>query len=403
MMHILFLSTWFPYPPDNGSKIRVYHLLQALGQRHDVTLLAFSFGTADPDHAEALIPYCQRVQVVYADPHRPSRLAWMLRFFSRNPVATQPIPEMRRLVHKTLHKQTFDVVIASTKGMASYALQVARPAVRVLEEHNSGARQMEERYRIQTSLVSKVRCWISWQKTRHFEQCIFQDFDLITMVSELDKKSTQDLLLDKQTPVEVIPNGVDCTHNRPGLAEVRPNTLIYTGALTFSANYDAMQWFLADIYPHIKRQVPDVTLTITGSTQGVDLSNLRLDDSVHLTGYVEDVRPFVAQSAVCIVPLRQGGGTRLKILEAMALGTPVVATSKGAEGALVETGEHLLIANFAEDFAVQTVCLLQNTTLQHSLSDQARQLVEHDYDWASIRSAFTTLVENAVLVNRQSQ
>jgi len=302
-----------------------------------------------------------------------------------------------------MRQREFDVVIASTKGMASYALQDTSPMVRVLEEHNSSALQMEERYQKQTSLLNKLRCWVSWQKARQYEQRIFQGFDLITMVSELDKKSTQTLLRGKQVPVEVLPNGVDCTRNRPGLAQVHPHALVYNGALTYSANYDAMQWFLAEIYPLIKQKVPEVSLTITGSTQGVNLSGLRMDDNVHLTGYVDDVRIPVAQSTVCVTPLRQGGGTRLKILEAMALGTPVVSTSKGAEGLEVIDCEHLLIADEPVAFAAQTVRLIRDSTLRQNLIGNARSLVEERYDWEQIGDVFVHLIEETVRKHQSQQ
>ena len=157
-----------------------------------------------------------------------------------------------------------------------------------------------------------------------------------------------------------------------------------------------MQYFLADIYPLIKHEIPDVTLSITGSTKGVDLNGLRLDASVHLTGYVEDIRFPVAQSAVCVVPLRQGGGTRLKILEAMALGTPVVSTSKGAEGLDVVDGEHLMIGDTPEAFADAVMRVMRDSNLRERLRCNARILVEHRYDWESIGAQFVALVEGAV-------
>ena len=197
-------------------------------------------------------------------------------------------------------------------------------------------------------------------------------------------------------PLEVVPNGVDCDHNRPGLAQPQPIRLVYNGSLTYSANYDAMRWFLAEVYPRIKAQVPGVSLTITGSTRGVDLAGLALDDTVRLTGFVDDVRIPVAEAGVCVVPIRQGGGTRLKILEAMALGTPVVATSKGAEGLDAVDGEHLLLADDPEAFARRTVELLGNPALRHDLAANARRLVEDRYDWAAIGQRFVDLVEATV-------
>ncbi|HOU11922.1 MAG TPA: glycosyltransferase family 4 protein [Anaerolineae bacterium] len=394
-MCILFLSTWFPYPPDNGSKIRAYHLLRALSQRHEVTLISFAWDTAAPEQAAAGLPFCCAVHILPRDPFARSAFAQAMRYLSLAPVVTRPIPEMQRLVGDVLTHTTFDAVIASTEVMATYALQAPGTTVKILEEHNSFSRMMEDRYRAATQPVRRLNHWISWQKTRCYEAALFRKFDQIVMVSEADRRTCEQLP-GHRTPVAVIPNGVDCVHHRPGLAEVRPNTLVYNGALTYSANYDAMQYFLAEIYPRIKQQAPDVTLTITGSTRGVDLNGLRLDESVHLTGYVEDVRLPVAQSAACVVPLRQGGGTRLKILEAMALGVPVVATSKGAEGLSVVNGEHLLLADDPAAFATAVLRVLREPDLRAHLIHNARALVEAQYDWKMIGAQFVNLIETSL-------
>ena len=199
-----------------------------------------------------------------------------------------------------------------------------------------------------------------------------------------------------QRPVEVVPNGVDCRHNLPGLHSSNDNLLVYNGALTYSANLDAMTYFLSSIFPIVQQQIPDVRLTITGSTAGVDLSSLALTDAVFFSGYVPDVRLPIAQAAVCVVPLRDGGGTRLKILEAMALGTPVVATSKGAEGLDVIDGVHLLIADTPEEFARETIRLLREPKLRSTLAANARRLVVENYDWQQIGDRFVQLIEQTV-------
>ena len=395
-MNILFLSTWFPFPPDNGSKIRVYHLLQALAQRHQVTLVSFAWDTAQPQAAHDLRSWCAEVRMVPLDPFAVNRASAMRTFLSFRPMASRPIPAMQALVAEMLSKQKFDVVIASTEVMADYALTTPVSTLRVLEDHNAMTRWAWERYRAQTSPFQRARCWFSWQKGRYYEARLFKRFALVTMVSEQDRTACLEHLPGYRGPIAVIPNGVDCAHHRPGLADVRPNTLIYNGALTYSANYDAMQYFLADIYPRIRQALPQVSLSITGSTKGVDLSGLQLDESVHLTGYVEDIRLPVAGSAVCVVPLRQGGGTRLKILEAMALGTPVVATAKGAEGLDVVDGEHLLIADDSAAFAESTLRLLRDAALRARLARNARALVEAKYDWSHIGAQFVQLVERTI-------
>jgi glycosyltransferase involved in cell wall biosynthesis len=157
--------------------------------------------------------------------------------------------------------------------------------------------------------------------------------------------------------------------------------LIYSGALTYHANLDAMAFFLRDIFPAIKAKRPSVTLKITGNTQGAPIDRLPLVDDVQLTGYLDDIRPAVAQSWVSIVPLRVGGGTRLKILEAMALGTAVVSTSKGAEGLDVTHGENILIADDPNQFAGAVVGLLSDPALRQSLAAKAQQLVRQKYAW----------------------
>jgi glycosyltransferase involved in cell wall biosynthesis len=394
-MRILFLSTWFPHPPDNGSKIRVYHLLRALGERHQVTLVSFAFGTADPERAAAALPFCQAVHALQRNPFDRAAPALATRYLSPAPVVTRSIPEMQRLVQTETLGTPFDVVIASTEVVATYAREIPAALPRILEEHNSLSRMMEDRYRATTNPFQRLSRWISWQKTRRYEASLFHRFDRIVMVSEQDRRTCQSLP-GCDASVDVIPNGVDCAHHRPGLARVQPHTLVYNGALTYPANYDAMHYFLGEIYPDIRRHFPRASLIITGSTQGVDTTALRLDDSVRLTGYLDDIRPLVAGSAVCVVPLRQGGGTRIKILEAMALGTPVVATSKGAEGLEVVDGEHLLLADDPEAFAHRTAQLLRDPTLRRRLAFDARRRVEERYDWGQIGQRFVELVDDAV-------
>ncbi len=400
-MRILFLASWFPYPPDNGSKLRVYYLLKALGTRHDVTLLSLAFGTAKPQEGEKeLRDFCSDVKTVACNPLERSRSAQALRFLSSVPIVNRELSPMRELVQGTLATNTYQLAITSTKGMAEYAKHLPPGIIRVLEEHNSLSRQMWERFQRETHPVQRLRCWASWQKTRRYEAAVLRRHHLAIMVSEEDRRASISVLPDYAGRIEVVPNGVDCQHNQPGLATAEPNTLIFSGALTYGANLDAMRYFLADIYPLIKQQIPTIKLKITGSTQDVDLGSLALDASVELTGYVDDIRPTVTRSSVCVVPLRLGGGTRLKILEAMALGVPVVATSKGAEGLDVIDHEHLLLADSPTGFAAGVTGLLWTPALRMRLAANARRLVERRYDWMQIGTTFTEIIEDLVATNR---
>ena len=395
-MNILVVSTWFPFPSDNGAKLRVYYLLRALGKQHRVSLVSFAFDSSSLSGAETLRSFCADVQVVQRNPFQRSRWAQASRFISPVPIVTRALPEMAQVVQRMLAATEFDAVIASTEVAATYALQAPPTTAKILEEHNSLSRWMAERYRAQQGALRRWRSWSSWRKTTRYEAQLFKKFDLCCMVSEQDRQASLQMLPGYQGPMEVIPNGVDCDHNRPGRAAVTPHSLIFNGALTYSANYDAMRYFLTEIYPLIQGTVPDITLTITGSTVGVNLSELPIDANVRLSGYVDDIRPLVSGSAICVVPIRDGSGTRLKILEAMALGTPIVATTKAAEGIEARHGEQLLIADEAATFADCVVSLLQDSALRQRLATNARQLVEARYDWSLIGGRFVTLIEGTV-------
>lgn len=395
-MRILFSSTWYPSPPDNGSKLRVYYLLRGLAERHEVTLLSFAFATARPDAPGDLGNWCSQIQTVPLDPFAFNQAGALRTFLSLSPMAARPLPAMSQAAARWLREHSFDAVIASTEMMAAYALQAPPGTAKVLEEHNSLTRWMQERYHEQSGVVQRLRCWASWQKTRRYEARLFNRFDLVTMVSAQDQAVCRAGLPGYRGRVEVVPNGVDCAHNHPGLAQPRPNALVYNGSLTYSANYDAMQWFLAEVWPQVRAERPDATLTITGSTAGVDLAGLALDQSVTLAGHVPDVRIPVAEASLAIAPIRQGGGTRLKILEAMALGTPVAATSKGAEGLDVVDGEHLLLADDPQRFAAAVLRLLADDALAARLAANARHLVEQRYDWDTLGRRFVALVEDVV-------
>jgi glycosyltransferase involved in cell wall biosynthesis len=232
-------------------------------------------------------------------------------------------------------------------------------------------------------------------KERSYERRLFRRFRLCTVAAPYEVEWVQ-ALAGASVPVAVVPNGVDCDHNRLGLAQPKPNALIYSGSLTYRVNFDAMQWFLAEIYPRLRSAVSGVSLAITGSTRGVDTTRLALDPSVTLTGRVDDIRFPVAQADVCVVPIRGGGGTRLKILEAMALGTPVVATHKAAEGLDVVDGENIILADDPDAFAQCTAELLADPARRARLASAARRLVETRYDWGPIGRRFTELVEEAV-------
>ncbi len=399
-MQILFLASWLPYPPDNGSKIRTYHLLQALRRRHTVDVITF-VNQADIHHIPSAAIACGIVQAVEKPVYHPSSRRAMLGYLSLQPrhVFDTYSPRMQRVVTQFLANRRYDAVVASQADTARYVPRQPG-AVAIFEEVETSI--IRDGYQQASSLVTRWRRWLTWQKTQRYMRELIGQFDACTVVSDLEKRNLRQVAPDYE-PVHTIANGVDTDALRPEVAEPEPDTLIYNGALTYSANMDAMRHFLDSIWPHIRAAEPGASLSITGRTDGVPLRDLALDAQVHITGYLDDIRPAVARAWACVVPLRIGGGTRLKILEAMALGTPVVSTSKGAEGLDVTDGIDILIADDPHSFARQTVRLLHDVGLRQRLATNARRLVEAKYSWQTIGDQFAALVESAVRTKLSSQ
>ncbi len=388
-MRILFLSGWFPYPPDNGSRIRVFNLIKQLSREHEVTLLSFAEGAVSGDRLARMRSLCQAVYTVPYKEFAPRRWRAILGFLTPSPrsVADTYSPQMEALVSKVAGSNSFDIAITSEMRTAPYA-RFVRGVPRVFEDIELA--WIWEQFSAQTDLLRKARYALTWYKTSYFMRRLLRVFDACTVVSEQERGYLQ-RAVPKHPPIATVPNGVDAKYYSDDFGLPRANTLIHTGALTYSANLDAMCFFLNGIYPLIKARHPEAELRITGRTDGVTLSHLR-GDGVIFTGYLGDIRPAIAQSWISIVPLRTGGGTRLKILEAMALGTPVVSTSKGAEGLEVTSGKDILLADTPERFAEAVLSLLDDGALRARLAENGRRLVAERYHWEQIGSVLERLL-----------
>ena len=396
-MKIILLSTWFPYPPNQGSKIRAYHVLRALSAEHEVGLLSFKDVEIDNGWLEHISDYCAWVEIIPRDAFAMGKLGSIFGLFSTRPramAASYSKPMSSRLKELARTWQP-DLVFALTINTAPYAAALP-PIMRVVDVDNLLARMLYEEYMAENNLVRRIRRYLAFIKLQRYERALFSQFDLALVTSLQDRQNLMGYVPLESSQIGVVPNGVDLDsyHFRSDSSE--GSLLAYTGALTYFANFDAMQYFLEDIFPTILAQVPDTRLEITGSTMGVDLESLPNFDQVTFTGYVDDIREILKRARLCIVPLRKGAGTRLKILEAMAAGVPVVSTSKGAEGLEVEHEVHLLVADHPQAFARETVRLLNDQTLRNQLARNARQLVEEKYDWTMIRKEIGRLIPTAM-------
>jgi len=394
-MKILFLSWWFPYPPDNGSRIRIFNLIKYLSRQHEITLLSFIQDERDREYVSILEDYCQEVHILPGREFQPWSLKGIMGFLSPRPryfVDTYS-PAMQRLVQRAFAYKQFDTVIVSQIAMVPYAVGL-NGTPKILEELELSLSR--DQFHSSRGLTGRVRWGFSWWKTIHFTARLLRgEFQACTVASKQEQANVFSIVPEYQ-PVVIIPNGVDLDFYNGNFGVPEPETLVFSGVLTYSANFDAMSFFLKDIYLLIKAVRPGVTLRITGRTEGVPIHTLPQRDGVVFTGYLDDIRPCVAQSQVSVVPLRVGGGTRLKILEAMALGTPVVSTSKGAEGLDVTPGEDILIADEPAEFADAVLHLLDDERLRARLAANGRRLVSEKYDWEHIGQKLDHLLQEIV-------
>ena len=389
----MYLSSWFPYPPDNGSRQRAFYLLRELAKRHEISLVAFYDPDQNPPQADALREFCTNIITLPRKIFSPQGARAFGAFFSSRPrsVASTFDPNIHAQIHALAARENYDAVLVGELSMAPYARDLSARA-KILDDVEASV--FESHYRAAHG-TARMRAGLMWWKFKRYIQTLAPQFDALTVVSAREKALLQEMGLPREK-IFLAPNGVDCQAARAVNAAREPLSCIYNGALTFAPNLDAMRYFVREILPLVREAEPRAHLRITGRADQVAQNELCEDNVVSFTGYLPDVKPLVAASAVCVVPLRVGGGTRLKILEAMALGTPVVASSKGAEGLDVQHNVHLLIADTPRAFADAILELFHQPNLAERLSAAAQQHVCAQYDWTHIAQQFDRLLVERV-------
>jgi glycosyltransferase involved in cell wall biosynthesis len=394
IMKILFLSRWFPFPADNGSKIRIHNLLKGLSTHHEVTLLSFY----DPGEASLeeikRYPYCTQLKVVPWKPFDATSRKAKIGLFSPSPrsLLDTHSSQMESLIREVLSNEKFDVIIASQLTMASYYPAFGGlPAI--FEEIELGL--YADQALQSGNWFEQFRRRLTWFKLERYFLRLLNSFVLCTVVSDREREIVIRNFPQHAKKIEVLPNCVNVDDYQATAKTLKGSRLIFSGSFRYRPNYHAMQWFIRNAFPLILEKFPEVQLVITG-----DHANLPLPQTKNITlaGYVDDIKSLIASCNVSIAPLWSGGGTRLKILEAMALGTPVVATSKGAEGLQIEHGENILIADRPEKFAQSVIKILSDTEFRDFIASNALQLVKNHYDWRAMMPTFLGFLERATAV-----
>jgi polysaccharide biosynthesis protein PslH len=390
-MHILFLSRWFPYPANNGAKLRVFNLLKALTEQHRVSLLSFGDTHTTPAHIDAMRQWCDRVEMVPYTPFAPEGGLARLAFLDNRPrsVVDTHSPALEIAAQRIHSVDPVDVAVASQIDMAAYPLAL-KGVRRVLEEVEVSIFAAQAREA--TSPAARLRKTLMWGKWRGYLRQTLASYNACTVAADAEVEAVR-ACAPGFDEIHMIPNGADIVSLSGVFAQPEHNRLVYAGALSYHVNLEGLGWFVSQVLPEVVRQIPEARLSVSGRTQGLDPSTLPKHPALALVGYQDDIRPFVQRGWLSIAPEQRGGGSRLKILESMALGTPVVATRASANGTRAEAGRELLVTDSPAEMSDAIIRLMRDPQLRAALAEQARIRVARDYDWRLIGAQLVALVE----------
>jgi len=397
MARVLALTSRVPWPPREGHQLRSYHVLDALASHHEVHLLSCLRTDDDPGNGSSLRDKLAGFEAlpIPAEHSRAALASALVRgIVTHMPfvAAKYSFAALRRRVADLAGQ--FDLVHVDMLPLMALAAEIDPRVAIVLNAHNVEHTLLAARCRVERRLVARSFLRNQLSKLRAFERDACRRASTVLACSEDD--ATQLRQMAPETPVEVVPNGVDLDYNRPHGAPTKPNRMVFVGQMGWFPNRDGIEWFLAEILPRILPARTGAGIVIVGKPGDLAIPDA-IRDHVELAGFVEDVRKPVLESAVYVVPLRAGSGTRLKVLEAMALGKAIVTTRVGAEGIELEPGRDALFADDADGFARAVVRLMKRPEEIERLGAAARKVAELRYGWTAIGRAMLPAYERLLI------
>lgn len=395
-MNILFLTQILPYPPNAGPRVKTWHVLRYLTQQgHKVTLASFIRPEETP-YISAVEEICS---AVYTVPIKRSRLA-DIGYLIRSQLTGRPflierddIVEFRSLIERIVASEHVDAIHADQLTMTQFALPFAKsvhskPAL-IFDAHNA-VWAITDRMKQNAPFYFQLPLMLETKRIKRYEGKIVRDFHATLAVTEPDRqlliKAMDEPTSMPVAPITVIPIAVDTAKIQPAERPAESANILSIGTLHYPPNADGIRWFVKDVFPLIRLNVPDVKLTIIGKNPPKDFLKLANDpgSGILVTGFVPNLEPYFSESALAVIPVRAGGGMRVRILEAFARAMPVVTTTVGLEGIQAEPGKDVLVADRPADFAEAVTGLLKDKALQSQLAKNGRHLAETKYDWKVI-------------------
>lgn len=396
-MKVLHIFPQVPTPPTSGGNLRVFHILKHLCRYHDVTVTGF-FENGDMEYFIKAFPEVHgKMHFVHRKTHSFRRLRQLAAYMSNHSYWYNwpKSKELTNTIQSLLDENPFDIMLAEFSSMGHFEFRT--DATRILDAHNVEYDNFRRMSQVKWSKAREKFYRHEYEKSYQEEIDAFKRQDALFVTSERDKQ-----LIAKdapQVPQFVIPNGVDTAFFQKGSTPEEPYSIVFTGAMKYMPNTDGMIYFLDNIFPYIKKNIPQAKIYIVGSKPPPILKGYQ-SDSVIITGFVDDVRPYIDRASVFVVPLQMGSGTRLKVLEALSMRKPVVSTSIGCEGIEVRDDEHLLIRDQPQAFAEAVIELLGNRHKKERLIQSGYELVKNTYDWQvigdSIEQSFAILKQPAL-------
>ena len=408
-MEILWLKTGPLHPLDTGGKIRTFNMLRALTRQNKVTYLSLCPPEISDDVRKSAAEYCHRAAWIPWREARKGSAAFFSQLAanqlaSRLPFVIQKYrsPKMALAIHELDQLGTLDLIICDFLTPSVNLIWPGRPlkTPTLLFQHNVESLIWK---RMHATAAGLKRAYLrgQWQRMRKFEFESSARFDGVVAVSDEDAAiMRKDYAL--KNVLGAVPTGVDCEFFAESKWPRQEHSLVFLGSMDWMPNIDAVEFFTGEIWPAVKKKFPHATCTIVGRNPPAKVKELeRRIPGVRVTGTVDDVRPFLAAAAAMIVPLRVGGGTRIKIFEGMATGIPVVSTRIGAEGLPVKHGENILLADTPVDFAAQIAALFDAPAKAVCIGASGRTLVREKFGWESVNRIFEDYCRQACELGRK--